>query len=57
MSKRPEVRFTLQLRPDTEDPEEALEDARDFIQVSREGWYSTIRVISEPEIIEVDDDE
>jgi hypothetical protein len=54
-----EVRFTIVLRPDTDDPDEAHQDALDFIEMSKEGWYSSVRLDSEIEVNEYDpeDDE
>ena len=52
-----ETRFTLVLRPDTEDPDEARQDALDFITSSKEGWYSSIRLDGEIEVLERPDDE
>jgi len=52
-----ETRFTLVLRPDTDDPDEAREDAIQFIASSREGWYSSIRLDGEIEVRERPDDE
>jgi hypothetical protein len=46
------TRFTLVLRPDTEDPDEAIQDALDFIASSKEGWYSSVRLDSEIEVAE-----
>jgi hypothetical protein len=51
------TRFTLVLHPDTEDPDEARQDALDFVQMSKESWYSSIRLDSEIEVIEQPDDE
>jgi hypothetical protein len=51
-----EVRFTLVLHPDTEDPDEARQDALDFIAMSKEGWYSVISLVSEIEVVEHDPD-
>ncbi len=52
-----ETRFTLILRPDTDDPDEARQDALDFIDASKDGWYSSIRLVSEIEVLKrVDDD-
>ena len=55
--RRLEARFTLLLRPDTTDPDEARADAEAFIRVSKESWYSPIRLDSKIEIIERYDDE
>lgn len=52
-----ETRFTLVLRPDTDDPEEAKDDAIAFIAASKEGWYSTIELASDIEVLERDDEE
>lgn len=52
-----ETRFTLVLRPDTEDPDEARQDALDFIAMSKESWYSSIRLVSEIEVVERPDDD
>jgi hypothetical protein len=51
-----ETRFTLVLRPDTDDPNEALQDARDFIIASKEGWYSSVRLDSTIDVIERPDE-
>jgi hypothetical protein len=53
-----ETRFTLILRPDTDDPEEARQDAVDFIAASKEGWYSSVRLVGRIEVFDrVDEDE
>lgn len=52
-----ETRFTLILRPDTDDPDEARQDALDFITASKEGWYSSIRLDGEIAVTERDDDQ
>jgi hypothetical protein len=51
-----ETRFALILRSDTDDPDEARQDALDFIASSKEGWYSSINLDSEIEVIDALDD-
>lgn len=46
-----EVRFTVVMYSDTEDPDEAVQDARDFIESCREGWYSSIKIVSAIEVV------
>lgn len=50
-----ETRFTLILRPDTDDPKEALEDALAFIESAREGWYSSVRLVGKVRIFSRED--
>lgn len=52
-----ETRFTLILRPDTEDVDEARQDALDFIASSKEGWYSSLRLDGEIEVIQGNEEE
>lgn len=52
-----ETRFTLILRPDTNDPNEARQDAHAAIQALREGWYSSVRLDGEVEVMERPDEE
>jgi hypothetical protein len=53
-----ETRFTLILRPDTDDPDEARQDALDFIAMCKEGWYSSVRMVGQIEVLDrVDEDE
>jgi hypothetical protein len=52
-----ETRFTLILRPDTDDPEEARQDAFDFIAASKEGWYSSVRLVGDIRVFSLDDEE
>lgn len=51
------TRFTLILRPDTEDPDEARQDALDFIASSKEGWYSGVLLDSEIEVADYPGDD
>jgi hypothetical protein len=49
------TRFVLVLRPDTDDPQEAREDAEAFIAMTREGWYSDVRLEGEITVLADDD--
>lgn len=50
------VRVCLILRPDTEDRNEALNDARDFVTSCNEGWYAPVYLDGEPIVVEEHDD-
>ena len=52
-----ETRFTLILRPDTEDVNEAQEDAEGFIEMAKESWYTSIRLAGTIDVYDVPDDE
>ena len=39
------VSFTVTLRPDTEDPDEARQDALDFVAMAKESWYSPVALV------------
>jgi len=52
-----ETRFTIVLRPDTDDRDEARQDALDCIASIKEGWYSGVRLDSEIEVRERSDEE
>lgn len=56
---RLEVRFEVCLHPDTEDAEEARQEALDLIQSIKESWYSVCHFQDEAKIqvVEVDDDD
>lgn len=51
------TRFTVLLRVDTDDPEEAIQDATDFIRMSKEGWYSSVQLDGEIQVIESPEEE
>lgn len=53
------TRFTIEIRlkPDTEDPAEAKQDALDFIESIRQEFYGTIALVSEVELVERPDEE
>jgi hypothetical protein len=52
-----EVRFEVIFKPDTEDRGEALEEAREMMQMIRESSYASVRFGSEVRVIEWDDDQ
>jgi hypothetical protein len=49
------TRFMVVLRPDTDDPQEAREDAEAFIAMAKEGWYSDVRLEGEITVLADDD--
>jgi len=52
-----EVSIRIVLRPDTEDHDEARQDALDFVASAKEGWYSTVRLDGDPIVIVRPDEE
>ena len=52
-----ETRFSLILSPDTDDADEAREDALDFIAMAKEGWYSSVRLDGEITVTDLPDDD
>jgi hypothetical protein len=52
-----EVSIQLILRPDTEDHDEARQEARDFVACLIAGWYSRVRLDGDPIVIVRPDEE
>ena len=51
------TRFILTLRPDTDDPDEARQDALDFIAMAKEGWYSPVSLVSDIDVLHLSDED
>lgn len=51
-----EVRFEVIFRPDTEDRGDALEEAKEMMEMIRESSYASVRFGPEVRVIERDDE-